>query len=404
MLRRFRAWLSSDALRRASAQAGDHQRILDAKLADITQRLSLMEAGLSRLHDRSEEITAALSKPPGRVLNDWLPYSVEMYGKDARSIGEGCLRAARHYTTLGLTNDFGIYEDVVDELARNDRIQARPLSKLMASPPDGKIAVALRHDIDVDFIAALKCARLLALRGIPGSFYVLHIASYYGTFHAGMFYRHYGFAEMLQELVETGVEIGIHHDALGVFIRERVNGAMAVETEIEWMRGKGATISGGVAHNSALAHGGVENFEIFRGKSFRGRQWAAVAGAVIPLEAIDPIVIGYEYEGLFPRLREQINPEFSNNFLQGAPPDAIRDATWLELTLLDNPVYESAYETDIWLLGKDSWVLAQRQPLRRFLYPLTTEQMLRELSDLPVGTRASLNVHPEYVGAASLNE
>ncbi len=296
----------------------------------------------------------------------------------------------------GLTNPFQLYRTVVGALQAERRIEVLPLAQLMEPLAAGRIRVALRHDVDGDCRTALRAARHLARVGIPGSFYLLHTSPYYGRVsRRGTFRRHPGAAELVHALLLTGVEIGLHCDPLSLYLDHGIDGAGAVRTELNWLRKQGVRVRGVVAHNSAAAYG-AENFEVFRQYRLEGRDAIQANGRRIPLGVVDAAELGIRYEGNYPVPVAPRDSDAVARYLQ-PPADAVRSADWLRLYLVDNPLFDRAYDVSIWLLGRDTWAIGEHHPQRAFRYPVTTTDVLEFLRAAEAGSRIVVTIHPAYV-------
>lgn len=299
----------------------------------------------------------------------------------------------------GWLNPLSYYQRLLDGLGELDRVTVAPLSEAATREP-GKVRVALRHDIDAGLWSAVDLARMLAARGLPGGFFVLHTNSYYGVFSTdrpGLFVRQPHLAGFVRDIAATGCEVGLHHDALGIFAGFGVDGVAAVRGELAWLRSLGVTIRGATAHNGAQSYG-AENFEIFRGLNAGDRRRVVTPGGVAaPLGATTLAALGIDYEGNHPLPVRRIDPATEAAYMNCRSADPIRDPIWLERQFLSHPYFQSAYDVDIWLTGADGWFIADR-PRRRILSPLRLDDVLGYLRSLPDGATAVVNVHPDYLG------
>jgi hypothetical protein len=84
-------------------------------------------------------------------------------------------------------------------------------------------------------------------------------------------------------------------------------------------------------------------------------------------------------------------------FVNVAVDDCVRNAEWQHFYFLNNPYFERAYDIDNWLLGLDTWVIANHRPDSLLLKTCSTNQVLEYLSDSRVCGLAVINIHPEYV-------
>jgi len=324
------------------------------------------------------------------------PYKVKERELDCEGVTSLCAQVSEHFQKLGLNNSFSLYRSVVDSLISDPKLDFKPLSDLMGPVQEGKVTVALRHDLDADIVTGLRAARFLASRGVPGSFYLLHTSHYYGVFDKGFFYRYSSLATFVDGFIATGCEIGLHADPLHIYYNHKCNGIQAVSKELEWLRSCGVKIKGTVAHNSAAVFG-AENFEVFRGKSAAGRTKLRYKNRSIPLGCVDENILELNYEGNYPVLPDQLDEKEVDEFSRLSKGDMVRNKEWLELYFLHNPYFDRLYDVDIWLLSKNAWVVAYRTEDKRLLWPVTTDDMLELVKNLENGIRIVITIHPEYV-------
>jgi len=332
----------------------------------------------------------------GRLIRMWRPYRVRSHPLSREEIIGRCGHVTGTYRELGLVSPFSTYRKVVDALIANTSIEVRPMNRLMAPAGKDKAVVALRHDLDGDVVTGVRSARYLASKGLPGSFYLLHTAHYYGTVENNVFRRFAGLESFVAEFVATGCELGLHTDPLSLYCTHRIDGAEAVRTEIAWLRSLGANLSGTVAHNSAIVFG-AENFEIFRRRGIGNRRRFSCQGQNVPLQALDEQKLGLTYEGNYPVLPDALDPDKVAAYMDLSKGDCVRDPEWLRYYFLENPFFGRAYDVDIWLLARDAWVIAKRGGDGGVRWPVNTEDLLLYLGRLDEGVRAVVCIHPEYV-------
>lgn len=328
------------------------------------------------------------------ALRRFRPYAVGSLQEDRETVEKRCRSIAAQYERHNLNNPFALYRRFVEALAVNPRICVRPLRDLMVEVPARQIVVGLRHDVDADIRTGLRAARHLARTGLPGSFYLLHTAHYYGVIEDHVFRRSSALAEFLDGFIVAGCEIGVHSDALHLYLNHGIDGAAALREEIAWLRGRGCAIHGTAAHNSAPAYG-AENFEIFRGRAFQGRKSLRRNGLRVPLQTLSEAELHLSYEANFP-----VPPRDSTDsekYTTGAPPDAVRNGQWLRTYLVDNPLFDRDYHASIWLLGRDAWAIARHHQDRGLTWPVATDAVLDYLDTVPDGARVVVTLHPEYV-------
>ncbi|MCA8942997.1 MAG: hypothetical protein KDB80_10595 [Planctomycetes bacterium] len=294
-------------------------------------------------------------------------------------------------------NAFGYYTELVDALRVTSRIEVRPLRQLLDPTSDRKHVVGLRHDIDADPLTALRCARYLARVGLPGSFYLLHSAPYYGDFHDGVFVRNPEVPRWLRAMLVAGCEIGIHNDVMGIETQFGVDGPTSLVTELAWLRAHGADVRGTVAHNSFSLYG-AENYEVFRDRVLLPTDVAFdERRAALPIGRLDEAELNLRYEGTFASPRSNPDLDAVRAFVE-APGASVRSDTWMRTYLLDNPYCEWKVDSQLWLTGRDEWVLASRIDQRATLeFGIDLGRAIDRLRALPEGSRTLIVVHPVYV-------
>lgn len=297
-------------------------------------------------------------------------------------------------------NPFECYTTLVDALRASPDIEVRPLRELMDPIDDRKQVVGLRHDIDADPLTALRCARHLARNGMPGSFYLLHSAPYYGDFHGDVFVRNPEIPRWIRSMVVAGCEIGIHNDVMGVEQHYGVDGAASITAELTWLRALGADIRGTVAHNSMPLYG-AENYEVFANRVLMSAD-APIdpRRATLPIGRLQESELNLQYEGTFARPREDVDLDAVREFLN-ADDASVRSPSWMRTYLLDNPYCEWEADSQLWLTGTDEWVLASRFGSQEiFESGITQDRAIEALSQLPKGSRTLILIHPVYVRGA----
>lgn len=296
-----------------------------------------------------------------------------------------------------LANPFHYYEELIAFFSSiGGSIRVVPLADLMAESAGNEPRIAIRHDVDADPVTAVRCARYLARVGIPGSFFLLHTSPYYGTFQQQMFVRSPLMQNWVRELVLAGCEIGLHNDALGVYLHHGLNGAQVVANELAWLRDQGAVVKGTVAHNSGPAYG-AENSEIFDQRVLWKRT-VRKNGKRLPLGVLSELELGLTYEGTYVRPKLTRDPNLAAAFLEDVGSASTLSESWMRSFLHSNPTLDYLLDFQFWLLGIDKWAITGPN---FFLWDANLDCVLAELEKLPKGSRAVLVIHPEYVRGAS---
>jgi hypothetical protein len=300
----------------------------------------------------------------------------------------------------GLINPFAIYRSLISGLVAAG-VDMRPLRAFHLPRSTSSATVYLRHDVDADVMAALEIARLLQEHGLVGSFYLLHTSQYYGEFREGVFHRQPGLARIVEELLGRGQEIGLHIDPLHLYLNLGIDGTEALLAELAWLRSRGATVDGVMAHNSTPVYG-AENFEIFAEYAWHGRAQVERSsdGRGAPLGTLTLASAGLAYEGNFARPPPASDAAKLNAFCGYLPTDALRNRQWQESYFLNHPIFERENDLSAWIVGPDQWVIARHHPVRHLDRLMTTVETVGKLRS-SVGERCIVAVHPEYVGDIS---
>ncbi|MCA9290980.1 MAG: hypothetical protein KDA25_07620 [Phycisphaerales bacterium] len=319
------------------------------------------------------------------------PYRVTT-GRSASNYHE---QVASNYASTA--NSFAYYTWIVDELLAAGQALV-PVSAIRHEPPGGRRHSALRHDIDADPIAAVRCSRHLARLGVAGSFYLLHTAPYYGDVHDGVFVRNPAVIDWVRAMIVAGSEIGLHIDPFGLMRDHGMDGVEAVKAEIHWLRTQTANVTGTVSHNSAAVNGGAENYEVFARHVLLRRKVRRPDRTVLPLGVLQMSSLGLDYEGTCARPHERPDRAAALAFLQETSPGGVRDAAWMRRYLVDNPACGWDVECQCWLIGRDEWVVGGR-PRGEALFESSVSggRMLELVRGLPARSRTLFVVHPEYV-------
>jgi hypothetical protein len=313
---------------------------------------------------------------------------------DELDLGNYFDQVERNY--IPYANPFHHFEQLVDLLEANSRVSIVPCCELMGESSSG-VRVSLRSDIDADPITAVRCARLLASRGICGSFYLLHTAIYYGRMFGTLFVRHRELPKWIESLIVAGAEIGLHNDALGAHRLLGVDGPLALAQEIAYVRQLGAQIRGTAGHNSVPVYG-AENSEVFAERVL----WTS-SDAIrhrLPLGVLSEAELGLTYEGTFASPHRHPDSAEASAFAADLAAANIRDPAWMRTYLTKNPCCRWDVDMQIWVVGRDHWVaggVLGGEPY--FRDRLTLADLPSVLTDLPDRSRCLFVLHPEYFRA-----
>ena len=296
------------------------------------------------------------------------------------------------------SNGIDYYKRCIEAISGSERIEIVPMYELAQRSKSARPRVAIRHDVDADPVVAVQLAGILAQRGICGSFFLLHSAPYYGSVNGNLFIRQSRVAGWVRQLIVSGVEVGLHNDSIGMFMRHGFDPAAVVRRELLWLRSQGAVVRGTVAHNSIAAQP-AENYEIFAPQVLWERPVLNANGTRLKLGELSPASLRLEYEGTFAVPRPEINRVALGEFLDAAKSADIRDDAWMRAYLGENPICSWDIDFQCWLVGPDSWVVAGgREQSGIFHWDLQLAELIEWIFSLPDSSRTMLVVHPEYFG------
>lgn len=271
------------------------------------------------------------------------------------------------------------YEHLLRALVSMPHVRCVSFRQLLRDGPDPEhVLCAIRHDVDLDIRAAVAEAELERALGIITTYFVLHTGPYYGLFQQGVFQRHECMGHVYRGLQELGHEVALHSDALHVYQQQRIDGASALQTELEWLRRQGITIVGTTAHNSVGVYGAA-NFAIFKGRpqSFSSAPEDCPSEVVhhgrwSPLAVLDERDLGLEYEA--------------------------NDVFWQRQTAVK---YGVAWSANRWWWESEKCLarisLSRSNGDYRSCY-MDLEEVLDEISRIQPGEYLVLVVHPEHYG------
>jgi hypothetical protein len=339
----------------------------------------------------SARASAAVTSTP-----KWKPYRSDQSPINSIDIETWCHAVREGMINARLSNPFDTYERAIDGLKDDPRNQFLPLRGFAVAPEAGERQIYLRHDCDADIFTAVRMARFLRDQNVTGSFYLLHTSYYYGEFRDDVFYRHAALDDFVNSLLQTGQEIGLHNDPLHIYLAHGIDGTEAMRAELVYLRSLGASITGVVAHNSALAYG-AENFEVFEGLSRDNRNSVEWNGATLPLQNISLEELGLDYEGNYslPALPEDGSGRAEFHAFTSA--NTLRDPRWQKLYFLHNPYFRRSNDVSVWIVARDEWLVACHREPMWMKHKLTTDEMLRTVRDLQARSIV-VAIHPEYFG------
>jgi hypothetical protein len=329
---------------------------------------------------------------PQVTPTDFMPYTVQ-----SQTLADTWQRDMQK-SMQTMANPFSYYRDLVDELVQLSHLQILPICEVAHRDRQDRPVVSLRHDIDADIWTGIRAARHLARNGVCGSFYILPSAGYYGQFHQSVFYRNTQVEGFVEALLEAGCEIGLHNDALSYFRTHQVDGIEAIQTELQWLRERGAQIRGTATHNSFPLFG-AESFEIFKEWQLFNRDTEDSAGD-LPLGSISATSLELTYEANLPQPLSTVDRQAVRAFDEDTATMDIRNPEWMRVYLSANPCCSFGWDAQCWLVGRDWWIISCTFGETTAFYSMANRaDLLAVLQELPDGATCCLVIHPCYVNA-----
>lgn len=317
-----------------------------------------------------------LGRPNNVVLPDRAGFPVELKSE---------ILYHRALSAKGLNNSTGYLQDtLLALLSHYPEINLTPVSSLAEPGNREQITVSVRVDACSSLSAAVVCSSIYSRYGVPNSVFLNHTAPYF--MEAA---RNPGgqVANLIAELSLCGSEVGLHTDFFGISsdpeaLKKRL------QSDLHFVRSLGVSVEGTVSHNSAWSYG-VENFRVFS-------DYGRVDGQGSKVPKIGFLGdFGLKWDGSFHRetgTSRAISP--AERGLGGV--DAVRSRDYLTAYFLHHPSLNRGYDFETWLLAEDAWVFADLTN-QQLHYPITREEMLVRLLDVPQGSKGVMLIHPEYV-------
>jgi hypothetical protein len=206
------------------------------------------------------------------------------------------------------TNPLHAYHRFLASILQRDDLEIIPFRDILSRPrPTDRVQVVIRHDVDIDIGASLAQAKIETELGAKTTYFFLHTAPYHAELKKDVVVRHEAIAHHYRTIQDLGHEVALHNDAMHVYQNWHMDGAAAVETEIQWMRSCGLDVVGTVQHNSASVYG-VENYDLFIGRNtpnwkpseqgdFKADGLFRYKGKYARYHCIDEKALGLSYEG-----------------------------------------------------------------------------------------------------------
>jgi hypothetical protein len=286
---------------------------------------------------------------------------------------------------------FAEYRRLADRLATDPRLHPRPLRGLGAPIPEGCVRVALRHDVHDGFDLALRQSRHLARIGLPSTFFLAHTEAFYGSSVEGSLQHDPALPQGVFQLMATGCEIGLKTDPFGSRFPEGPDAALAIETEIAWLRAQRVRVSG-TAAEPPLDGCAAEGFEIFAGKAIGDRTTFATASGSARLQLLRQADLGLTYEANFAEVRADVGAETVEEYFSTLAGQRRNTEPVLRLYWATNPVLERGYEATAIPLSQGRWVVARGVGGVALTYLADLAALLGWLDDVPAGWRVVLLV------------
>ena len=340
---------------------------------------------------------------PHEIYFDFKPYQVMPSNKTLTEIIDQLNINCAYYSVggLNLVNSLKYFKDIACDLKKLSNRNLGTMCDL--STHKNGVNTAIRIDVDIDLVTGREMAYIAEKAQVPLSFYLLHTAPYYGWIHEGVFYRNEENIDLYLQLQQLGAEIGLHVDPLELYLNHNVDGAMAVKEELTWLRSKGIHIRGTSPHNCAPVYG-AENFEIFKGRSINGQKFYINNCRYIPLGILDETELNLEYEASGATKTKKHDKSAEKNYLIELPNgDFLRDQNWFRTYILDNPYCAWGYHFNIWLIGKEFWVIAGSgiDEEETFIFNVPWKTVRNFISERYYEETIVLTLHPIYFGERS---
>lgn len=271
------------------------------------------------------------------------------------------------------------YQKLLERLCRMHNVEVVTLGDMCTRTYSGdKVRLAIRHDVDIDIVTAVKMSVLESRFGISTSYYFLHTAPYHGRFENNVFYRNTCIGYVYREIQDMGHEIGLHTDGLTVYQKYSMDGADSIRQEIEWLRKQDIIVYGTVAHGSKSVFG-AENFEIFKGRR-KGKakfvpcdedqeQTLFHNGVQAKLHVLNEYALGLIYEG--------------------------NDVFWQKKVRVE---YGATRAVDQWRWNMHLSRSREATEDPKHMAFCVQEEMLSDIENLEPGCYVVLTIHPVYYG------
>jgi len=305
---------------------------------------------------------------------------------------EDILLRRNRLSCVHLSNSIWYFERLVTTIRHSliDVVTLRDLSVKNSKGPK----LAFRFDIDIDPAISVKMATYLAFEGMPGSFYFLHTASYYGEWCGKTFVRNSKLRSYIREISACGMEVGLHNDLLGSFISHKLDPVDVLDRELDWLRSVGGDVRGTVAHNSLPVYGAA-NSEVFSECMLWKRKVYSKNG-ILPLSVCSMKQFGLEYEGTFFNAKKNLDMNKVKRFVGGEPIPDIRSQEWFYDWIVNNPIHNNVCDYQIWVISKEMWVIAGNNENMYFKWGVGFDDVIDFISNVQGDVKIMVVIHPVY--------
>ena len=304
-------------------------------------------------------------------------------------------------TYAGKCNQLSIVSILCESLLQN-HYKVVSLCNLQETSTDQNL-VSLRHDIDAHPPTAVKMGQIYSAHCIPASFYFLHSAKYYIKLSGGKIYRNPQVEDWIAQISLFGCEVGLHNDSLGMANRLNTNARDILSVELDFFRQLGFNVTGTVAHNGFTTHC-AENFEVFselqtfRSDFYTDSQVRKVQEirAQYQLSTASMKELGLKYEGNYPLAPKYRNSKDLEAILFSSDKNEhIQNKNWMRHYLDLNPSFDRSYGADIWVLGKNKWVISDRT-INFYNHACNINDVKNYLERHDKAHKLVVTLHPEY--------
>jgi hypothetical protein len=129
---------------------------------------------------------------------------------------------------------------------------------------DRKVLV-VRHDVDHDYMTAMKMAEWEKQHGIRSTYCLLHTAWYYGRLEGNTIRHTENLVDCAQQIKRLGHEINLHNNLAVTALKHAIDPEILLRNELEFFNSIGIQIRGTSTHGDILCRDfNFRNYELFR--------------------------------------------------------------------------------------------------------------------------------------------